>query len=92
MALAVLCFPISWTREAMRKALEKIMEPRAYFEVPSEREWTIAEREEFFAGQDAITGLINGTREPDLVIEQWMTIEEIKRRYPNTPIPGQDHE
>lgn len=36
------------------------MEPRAYFDPPSEREWTIAESEEFFAGQDAITGLSNG--------------------------------
>jgi hypothetical protein len=27
---------------------------------PSEREWTIAEREEFFASQDAITGILNG--------------------------------
>ena len=27
---------------------------------PSEREWTIEEREEFFAGQDAVTGLFNG--------------------------------
>ncbi len=26
---------------------------------PSEREWTIAEREEFFAGQDAVTGIFN---------------------------------
>ena len=29
------------------------MEPKAYFDPPSEREWTIAEREEFFASQDA---------------------------------------
>jgi hypothetical protein len=27
---------------------------------PSERGWTIAEREEFFASQDAMTGLFNG--------------------------------
>jgi hypothetical protein len=27
---------------------------------PSEREWTIEEREEFFASQDAMTGLFNG--------------------------------
>jgi hypothetical protein len=26
---------------------------------PCEREWTIAEREEFFAGQDAVTGIFN---------------------------------
>ena len=32
---------------------------------PSEREWTIAEREEFFASQDAITGLY-GTPPPNL--------------------------
>lgn len=38
------------------------MEPRAYFDPPSEREWTIAEQEEFYAGQDAITGLSNGTK------------------------------
>lgn len=37
------------------------MEPRSYFDPPSEREWSIAEREEFFAGQDAVTGLLNGT-------------------------------
>lgn len=37
------------------------MEPRSYFDPPSEREWTMAEREEFFASQDAITGLLNGT-------------------------------
>jgi hypothetical protein len=37
------------------------MEPRSYFDPPSEREWTIEEREEFFAGQDAVTGLLNGT-------------------------------
>lgn len=37
------------------------MEPRSYFDPPCERDWTIAEREEFFAGQDAVTGLLNGT-------------------------------
>ena len=26
---------------------------------PSEREWSIAEREDFFAGQDAVTGIFN---------------------------------
>ena len=26
-----------------------------------EREWTVAEREEFFASQDAVTGMFNGT-------------------------------
>jgi hypothetical protein len=60
---------------------------------PSEREWTIVEREEFFASQDARTGLslhhrlLHGPY--DAVIEQEMTIEEAKRRYPNTPIPGE---
>lgn len=29
------------------------MEPKGYYDPPSEREWTIAEREEFFASQDA---------------------------------------
>lgn len=38
------------------------MEPKSYFDPPCEREWTIAEREEFFAGQDARTGLLNGGR------------------------------
>lgn len=36
------------------------MEPKSYFDPPSEREWTIEEMEEFFAGQDARTGLFNG--------------------------------
>ena len=28
---------------------------------PSERDWTIEEQEEFFASQDAVTGMFNGT-------------------------------
>jgi hypothetical protein len=36
------------------------MEPRSYFDPPSEREWTLEEQEEFFAAQDARTGLFNG--------------------------------
>lgn len=138
------------------------MEPRAYFDPPSEREWTIAEMEELFAGQDGVTGIYNTSQPPrgvhithivppeqgwpvalycpiwkettfilspwaikpkdgdywkinsscgsdtfgknhnawmslvmrqipvHLIIEQEMTIEEAKRRYPNNPIPGQE--
>jgi hypothetical protein len=36
------------------------MEPRSYFDPPSERGWTPEEMEELFAKQDAETGLLNG--------------------------------
>lgn len=154
------------------------MEPKSYFDPPCEREWTIAELEEFFAGIDAVTGPCNRTlpygiyvtnivppeqgwpiamycpickettfilspwaakpkdgdyfkmnnicarderhnmimamtpplyRKPtqedyselirrmsygpyDMEITQELTVEEAKKRYPNTPIPRQDNE
>lgn len=66
------------------------MEPKGCYDPPSEREWTIAEREEFFASQDARTykRLLFGPY--DAIIEQEMTIEEAKKRYPNTPILGEE--
>ncbi len=39
--------------------------------VPSERDWTEQEKEEFFASQDAITGILNGV--PNQPSIEWST-------------------
>ena len=38
---------------------------------PSEREWTVEEREEFFASRDAVTGILNGV--PAQAPIEWST-------------------